>query len=135
MTSREVEELISAAGFGCLATTENGAPRVRPVLPWCTSEGTLLIALLGRSRTIGQVLQEPRVEICFVDELRYCRITGRGQLSDDRDKKALLYARLPILKQYYSSVDDPDFFLLEIRVEAVESFSPECARPLRVAWP
>jgi uncharacterized pyridoxamine 5'-phosphate oxidase family protein len=134
MTFGEVRALIRAAGFGSLATTEAGAPRVRPVMPLCTDDGVLLVALLGRSRTIPQVQRDPRVEICFVDGLRYCRVTGRGYIADDRTKKRLLYAELPILKRYYTSADDPDFVLLEIRPESAESFSSDEPLPSPVAW-
>ena len=75
MTKEEVIDIIKDSGFCQLATTEGNQPRVRPMAPYLSDDGDqLLIALLGRSRTIQQVKENPLVELCFVD--RKCGIAG-----------------------------------------------------------
>ena len=102
MNKEEVIDLIKDAGFGYLATTEGDQPRVRPMMPFLTDDGQLLLALLGRSRSIEQIRKNPRVEFCFVDrKMWYCRITGHAKISDNIDKKTILWDNIPMLKQYF----------------------------------
>ncbi len=133
MTSEEAIDLIKDAGMGLLATNDNNQPRVRPMMPFLTDDGELLVALLGRSRTIGQVKQNPLVEICFVDrKMWYCRVTGKAKITDNKAKKETLWNAIPMLKQYFGGIQDPNFVLLEVEIIAAESMTPHQKQPEKV---
>ena len=135
MNKEEVIDLIRDAGFGFLATTQGNQPRVRPMMPYLTDEGKILIALLGRSRTIQDVKGNPQVEICFVDrKMWYCRITGKAQLSNDRESKSILWNNIPMLKQYFGGIDDPNFQLITVDIKEAEAMTPHQKIPEKIEF-
>ena len=126
MNKEEVIDLIQDAGFGCLATSENGQPRVRPMMPYLNDDGNLLLALLSHSRTIPQIKQNPKVEFCFLDrKMCFCRVTGKAKVLDDLEKKTTVWENVPMLRQYFSSASDPNYVLVEIDSESVEAMTPQ----------
>lgn len=130
MTKEEVIDLISDAGFGLLATTENNQPRVRPMMPYLTDDGKLLVALLSRSRTIQQVKQNPLVEICFVDrKMCYCRISGKASVTTNPEDKETLWETIPMLKQYFGGSKDPNFVAMKVEILQVEAMTPHQKLP------
>ncbi len=130
MTKEEAIDLIRDAGFGFLATTEGNQPRVRPMMPYLTDAGEILVALLGRSRTINDVKKNPQVEICFVDrKMWYCRLAGKAKMSNDVAKKTILWDNIPMLKQYFGGPTDPNFSLLEMDINSVEAMTPHQKTP------
>jgi len=130
MNKEEVIDLIRDAGFCLLATVEDGRPKVRPMMPYLTDDNQLLLALLGRSRTIKQVKNNPKVELCFVDrKMWYCRIAGTASISDDKEKKEILWSNIPMLKQYFGSPEDANFVLVLIEINEVETMTPHQKEP------
>ena len=135
MTKEEVIDLIHDSGFGLLATAEGNQPRVRPMMPYLTEDGRLLIALLGRSRSINQVKSNPRVEICFVDrKMWYCRITGEAQISTNQGDKEILWNNIPMLKQYFGGISDPNFQLMVVKTTSVEAMTPHQKTPEKIQF-
>ena len=135
MQKEEVIDLIRDAGFGLLATMEGSKqPCVRPMMPYLTDDNRLLVALLGRSRTIAQVKQNPLVEVCFVDrKMWYARVRGKAKVSVSPDDKGILWDNIPMLRQYFGSIDDPNFYLVEIEIEEVEAMTPHQKLPETVS--
>ena len=130
MNKEEVVDLIRDAGFCLLATAEDNQPRVRPMMPYLTDDNQLLLALLGRSRTIQHVKNNPKVELCFVDrKMWYCRISGTATISDDAEKKEILWNNIPMLKQYFGGIEDPNFTLVLIEINEVEAMTPHQKEP------
>lgn len=131
MNKEEVVDLIRDAGFCLLGTTEGPQPRVRPMMPYLSDDNKqLFIALLSRSRTIPQVKENPLVELCFVDrKMWYCRIKGTAKISEEQDKKEILWNNIPMLKQYFGGIEDPNFILLTIDIEEVEAMTPHQKEP------
>ncbi len=130
MTKDEVIDLIRDAGFGFLATMENNQPRVRPMMPYLTDEGELLLALLPRSRSLPQLKANPKIEVCFVDrKMWYCRITGKAQISGNFEKKSLLFNNIPMLRQYFSGPEDKNLNFVEISIENIEAMTPHSKEP------
>jgi len=130
MNKDEVIDLIRDAGYAVLATVEGNQPRVRPMMPYFTDDGRLLIALLARSRTIPQVKENPLVEICFVDrKMWYCRLSGKATLSENAEDKLLLWNVIPMLKQYFGSPEDPCFHLLIVEILNCEAMTPQQKDP------
>ncbi len=123
-------DLIKDAGFGCMATIEGNQPRVRPMMPHLADDGTFLLAVLERSRTVPQVAKNPQVEICYIDrKMCYCRITGKAKVSQDLEKKEAVWNNIPMLRQYFSSPGDPQYVLLEIDSESIETMTPTQKAP------
>jgi len=134
MTNNEVIDLIRDAGFGLLATTVGNQPRVRPMMPYLTDDNQLIFALLGRSRTIAEVKENHLVEICFVDrKMCYCRVTGVAKITESSEKKELLWNTVPMLKQYFGGVEDPNFNLMEIDIKDVEAMAPHDREPQKIS--
>ncbi len=130
MTKDEVIDLIRDTGIGTLATMEGDQPRVRPMMPFLTDDNKLLIALLGRSRTIEQVKKNPNVEICYIDrKMWYARVTGTAQSSDSVEYKQILWDAIPMLKQYFGGVEDPNFNLIVVDIKQVEAMTPHQKDP------
>ncbi|MGE0267415.1 MAG: pyridoxamine 5'-phosphate oxidase family protein [Candidatus Omnitrophota bacterium] len=135
MTKDDVIDLIRDTGFGLLATMEGNQPRVRPMMPFLTDHDQLLVALLGRSRTIKQIEKNPQVEICFVDrKMWYARLAGKGKITTNKENKQLLWDTIPMLKQYFGGIDDPNFILLEIDIETAEAMTPHQKEPEFVSF-
>ena len=133
MTKEEVIDLIRDTAWGMLATVENNQPHVRPMMPYLTDEGKMYVALLGRSRTIGQVSKNPLVEICFVDrKVWYARLTGKAKISTNLEAKEALWNNIPMLKQYFGGVNDADFQMMEIDITEVEAMTPHQKLPEKI---
>ena len=135
MTKEEVIDLIHDAGFGLLATTEGSQPRVRPMMPYLTDDNKeLLVPLLGRSSAIEQIKKNPQVEICFVDrKMWYCRVSGQAKITQDKEKKQTLWDNIPMLRQYFGGVEDPNFHLMEVSIKNVEAMTPHSQKPEMIA--
>ena len=133
MTTEEAVDIIKDAGFGFLATCEGTQPRVRPMMPYLTEEGELLLALLGRSRSISQIKANTHVEVCFVDrKMWYCRATGTAVISDDLKKKEVVFENIPMLRQYFAGPADPNYHLAVITITAVEAMTPHGRNPEQI---
>lgn len=130
MNKEEAIDLIKDAGFGFLATVEGKQPRVRPMMPYLSEDGNLLLALLSSSRTIPQIKENPWVEICFVDrKMAFCRISGKAKISEDLEKKTTVWNYVPMLRQYFSGPEDAKFILVEIETTAAEAMTPHQKAP------
>src|SRR5438105_8465088 len=117
MTKDEAIDIVRDAGFGFFATVENNKPHVRPMMPYLSEDGELLLALLGRSRTIVQIKANPNVEVCFVDrKMWYCRVQGSALISNDISKKQMVFENVAMLRQYFAGAEDPNFHLVVIKI-------------------
>ena len=133
MTTEEAIDIIRDAGFGFLATCEGNQPHVRPMMPYLTEEGELLLAMLGRSRTMPQIKTNPNVEVCFVDrKMWYCRATGTALMSDDLKKKEIDFENVPMLRQYFAGPADPNYHLAVITIKSVEAMTPHGRTPEQI---
>ncbi|MDP2654454.1 MAG: pyridoxamine 5'-phosphate oxidase family protein [Candidatus Omnitrophota bacterium] len=130
MQKQEVIDLIKDAGFGVLATVDGGQPKARPMMPYLDEDGNLLLAVLAHSRTISQISQNPQVEMCYIDrKMCFARISGKAKISENKDKKQQVWYNIPMLRQYFTSLEDPNFVLIEIDTESVEAMSPQQRKP------
>lgn len=124
MDKESAIDIIKDAGFGFLATSYDNQPFVRPMMPYLTEENELLLALLGRSRTIQQVLANPKVEFCFVDrKMSYCRVAGTASITTDIEKKTMVFNGIPMLRQYFTQPQDVNFVLLHIKIATIEAMT------------
>ncbi len=134
MNKEEAIDIIRDAGFGFLATVDGNKPRVRPMMPYLSEEGELLLALLGRSRTIPQIKANPNVEVCFVDrKMWYCRVSGTAVISNDISKKQIVFENVPMLRQYFAGAEDPNYHLAVIKIKSVEAMTPHSRLPEQIS--
>ena len=128
-------DLIKDAGYGCMATMEDDQPRVRPMMPHLNDDGKLLLAILSHSRTIGQIKQNPKVEMCYIDrKMCFCRISGTAKVSEDLEKKEIVWNNIPMLRNYFSGPADTNYVLLEIDTDTIETMTPAQKAPDQVQF-
>jgi uncharacterized pyridoxamine 5'-phosphate oxidase family protein len=133
METNEAIDIIRDAGFGFLATVEGNKPHVRPMMPYLTEEGELLLALLGRSRTIPEIKANANVEVCYVDrKMWYCRVAGTAVITDDLAKKSIVFENVPMLRQYFAGPADPNYHLAVITIKSVEAMTPHSRLPEQI---
>ncbi len=130
MDKQEVLDLIQDSGYGFLATTEENQPRVRPVAPYVSEDGRVLMAIMSHSRSLKQIEANPRVELCFVDrKMDFCRITGEAKINNDPQVRQLIWDNQPQLKQYAGGPDDQIFQTLEVSTTHIEAMTPNDRQP------
>ncbi len=130
MTKDDVLDIVSDAGFCMLATTERDQPRVRPLAPYYSENGEILVGLLPTCRSIAQVKKNSKVEMCFVDrKMAFCRIAGKAIISSDAEKRQELWDNVPNLKMYFSGPEDKTFNLMVVKIEYVEVSTPQQMAP------
>ena len=135
MTKNDALDIMQDAGFGFLATSDGNQPCVRPMMPYLTDDNELLLALLGRSRTIEHVRANPNVEFCFVNrQMAYCRITGSARISTDAEKKLQVFTAIPMLRQYFAQPEDPNFVLVQIEIKKMEAMTPHQKNPETITF-
>ena len=133
LSKEEAIDIIRDAGFGFFATVEGNQPHVRPMMPYLTEEGELLLALLGRSRSIAQIKANGNVEVCFVDrKMWYCRVSGTAHISNDLSKKAIVFENVPMLRQYFAGAQDPNYHLAVITIKSLEAMTPHSRLPEQI---
>ena len=59
----------------------------------------------------------------------YCRIAGTATISDDVEKKEILWNNIPMLKQYFGGPQDKNFILMVIDINEVEAMTPHQKEP------
>jgi general stress protein 26 len=134
MNKEEAIDIVRDAGFGFFATVEGNKPHVRPMMPYLNEDGELLLALLGRSRTITHIKANSNVEVCFVDrKMWYCRVSGTATLSDDISKKQIVFENVPMLRQYFAGAEDPNYQLVIIEIKTVEAMTPHSRLPEQIS--
>ena len=130
MNKQEVIDLIKDAGYGVLTTCESDQPRARPMMPFLDENGNLLLAALSHSRSINQIKANPKVEFCFIDrKMSFARVTGLAKISTDPEKREQVWNYIPMLRQYFSGPQDPNFVLIEITTVQVEAMTPHQKQP------
>ncbi len=131
MTKQDVIDMVKDAGYGVMCTIEGDQPKARPMMPYFDEdEGILLLAVLGHSRTIGQVKANPKVEFCFIDrKMGFARISGLAQISTNLEKKEQVWNYVPMLRQYFSGPEDNNFVLIQIDVKSIEAMTPHQKQP------
>jgi len=116
--------IINSCAYASLATCEGDQPRVRPVSVFSCDDGSFLVATVTKTRKVEQLKNNPKVELCFVDDRhRQVRIQGRAELVESIEEKGRLmkqYLSAAMWSQYFKGPDDPLFALYRIRPEHME---------------
>ena len=101
--------------FPYLATIDRDQPRVRPVSPVKTEGFTVYIANLRSYHKTGELVSNPRVELCYMDpEHNHVRLTGSAEIVTDRALLQEIWDTNPLLRQYLGSIDNPELIVYRV---------------------
>jgi general stress protein 26 len=121
--------VVQADRFPMLATMDGDQPRLRPVSPVKTDGFTIYVANLRRYHKTGEIVANPKVELCYCDEgHNQVRITGVADVLTDRAQLQAIWDANPLLRQYLGSIDNPELIVYVIhptRVRYMQEWSLE----------
>jgi general stress protein 26 len=121
----KIRNIVNDAGFGSLATSLNGCPKVRPMAFVMLDDGRLWSSTYDISGKVAEFKKNNRVEVCFVDSQKnHARIEGTVNVSSDSDKKRKLLELNPKVKRHFKDEHDPKFVLIEIIPEKIKWTEP-----------
>ena len=110
-----------------LATAEADQPRVRPVTLLDIDE-KFWIATSTRSAKARQMRRNPNVEFCLPLTADcgtgYVRVAGLAGVVTDQETRTAIGEKIPFLKEYWATPDDPSFCLLRITHAEIEYLRP-----------
>jgi len=98
MTKDEVISFINANPTCYLATVEGDTPHVRAMGMYKADERGILIQLSTVKGMYGELVRNPKVELCFNAGGKVVRISGTAEFVEDKNlKEEIVHAR-PFLK-------------------------------------
>ena len=99
-----------------IATMDGDQPRVRGFLAVLFNDGNIYFTTGTMKRVYDQLVQNPKVELCFASQgfQKTLRISGTIEIIDDREKKQQLLNERDYLKHFGGKADDPRFILLRL---------------------
>lgn len=100
ISMEELKEKIG--GIFYFATTENGAPRVRPFGFTMVFEGKLYFGCGTHKAAYAQLLENPNVELCSFSKGAFVRIRGKAVIDDRPEVQSAMYEAGPFLKDTYN---------------------------------
>jgi uncharacterized pyridoxamine 5'-phosphate oxidase family protein len=122
VTKEEIISFINANPTCYLATADGDAPHVRAMFMYKADERGILIQLSTVKGMYGELVRNPKVELCFNGSGKVVRISGIADFMEDRNLKEEIVQARPFLK---SLVDDHGW-------EAIKVF--RMANPLASVW-
>lgn len=127
----QVREIMAAAhNVHVLATVDaEGRPQMRwmgalvedPETPW-----TFYLACGKDSRKMQQLAANPRAQLLFsqvshdLSEWKVATVSGTGEAVDCEHCRKLLWEGVPLMRQYYSGVDDPIMGIIKFKACCAE---------------
>jgi len=122
VTKEEIISFINANPTCYLATVDGDAPHVRAMGMYKADERGILIQLSTVKGMYGELVRNPKVELCFNSSGKVVRISGIADFMEDRNLKEEIVQARPFLK---SLVDANGW-------EAIKVF--RVANPLATVW-
>jgi uncharacterized pyridoxamine 5'-phosphate oxidase family protein len=122
VTKEEIISFINANPTCYLATVDGDAPHVRAMGMYKADERGILIQLSTVKGMYGELVRNPKVELCFNSSGKVVRISGIADFMEDRNLKEEIVQARPFLK---SLVDAHGW-------EAIKVF--RVAKPLATVW-
>lgn len=114
MNKQEILELINQNPVFYLATCEGDQPRVRGMLLYKADESGIVFHTGTMKDLYGQVMKNPKVELCFNDFKKGIQIRVRGELEvvQDNDLKEEIcqHPTRQFLKPWRESVTTQEFY-------------------------
>lgn len=105
------------------ATADGDQPRLRPVTLIHIGK-RLFVATGAGDAKVRQIKQNPKTEFCLLLEKGEKKGTIRAQcmaeVVEDKKVKTDAYNKIPFMKDFWSSPEDPHYTLIELRPEGFE---------------
>jgi len=87
MTKEEIISFMKANPICCLATVEGDRPHVRPMGMYKIDERGILIQLSTVKGMYRELVQNPKVELCFNGSGKMVRVSGMAEFIEDQGLK------------------------------------------------
>jgi uncharacterized pyridoxamine 5'-phosphate oxidase family protein len=112
-----IREFHEAAKIAFLATCEGDRPRVRPMSPVLVEGDVVWMAAGASSDKMSQIAADPHAELCYMKaDHSHLRLRGTIEVCDDPSEKKRMWDAYPMLREHFSSADDPEYTLLKLTV-------------------
>jgi uncharacterized pyridoxamine 5'-phosphate oxidase family protein len=112
---REVIEFLKANPMGCLATVEDGEPRVRPWGFMFEQGEKLYFCTNSTKEAYAQMQKNPMVEFTSRNsENNWVRVRGKAIFTEDMNLVERIFEDYSFLRQMYQTPDNPIFRLFYI---------------------
>jgi uncharacterized pyridoxamine 5'-phosphate oxidase family protein len=123
---KEVIEFLKANHMGCLATVEEGKPRVRPWGFMLEKAGKLWFCTANTKAVFQQLQKNPSIEFSASSQAFVTvRVRGEIKFSNDIEMKRMIIENSPMVKGIYQTPENPIFeiFCLEHGKAVLSDFS------------
>ena len=124
---KKIWSYLQETQFVYFATCDRGQPRVRPVTLIHLDEDFYVATGSGDAK-VGQIGENPKIEFCLMlqegDYWGYVRGIGAAGISRDNKQKTLIHEKIPFLRQFWETPDDPAYTLLKIDLKEIEFLKP-----------
>ena len=101
-----------------LATADEDQPRVRPVT-LIHLQDRFFVATGSNDAKTKQIRGNPKTEFCLLiekdDQKGTIRVECIAEIIEAKEVKAVVYSKIPFLKEFWGSPKDPDYALIELQ--------------------
>jgi pyridoxamine 5'-phosphate oxidase len=98
MTKEEIISFMKANPICFLATVEGDRPHVRPMGMYKADEREILIQLSTVKGMYRELVQNPKIELCFNGSGKTVRVSGEAEFIEDQGLKEEVVKARPFLK-------------------------------------
>lgn len=134
-TIEKFKKLTESIDFCMLTTINGGQLRSRPMSTQEMDEnGDLWFFTSDQTHKVDEIQADNRVNVAYSkpDDNTYVSVSGRGEISKDRQKIEELWN--PILKAWFpKGLDDPSICLLKVSVEEAEYWDSPNSKIVQLA--
>ena len=112
---QKVLDHLSANSTVFLATSDNGAPRVRPFQYQFEDKGRLWFCTSKKKEVFEQLKNDQRVELsCTAPNMTTLRLRGMAVLEDSAEIKKRIFEQNDMVRSIYGTADNPEFTVFSI---------------------
>ena len=120
-----------------LATVDDDQPRVRPVTLIHLLD-KLFVATGSGDAKVRQIRQNPKAEFCLLlekgEEKGTVRMECLAKIVTDKGVKARLYEKVPFLKEFWKTPEDPSYALISLEPIGFEYLKPGTIESVKVRF-
>jgi uncharacterized pyridoxamine 5'-phosphate oxidase family protein len=118
---KEVIDFYTKNPVGCLATVENGKPRVRPFQFLFADSGKLYFCTANTKDVYRQLKANPAVEFVSTSpEYVFMRVSGEAKFSKDMAQKKRILDTFDMIRGIYKTPENPAFELFFVEHGSVK---------------
>jgi uncharacterized pyridoxamine 5'-phosphate oxidase family protein len=128
---KEVIDFYTKNPVGCLATIENGKPRVRPFQFLFADDGKLVFCTANTKDVYRQLNVNPAIEfVATSPEYLFMRVSGDAKFSRDMHMKKRVLDTYDMIRGIYQTPENPVFelFFIEHGTVKIADLSGKPAR-------